>query len=326
MYNYLDADGENSTKDQKENRKSTNNADQHPSTGHRGGFRGTVLNFICSIILGIIFMSMHVLKAFFANDLTNQTSHSKHWKDGINEGFQIYMIIIWSILILACIIGIFSLLFKKRFFYIRFYSFSGFEIFVWLTTIGYFVQAIFSMFAVTNLREILKTSGINCSTSINPDCPNTGAYIAQLLLNGIQIFLQIIFISNLQRVISTARKIAEQKQLKTHECYPHFLLMKHMIFFLAVVNFFVWLTDSFIRPKRISAFSKTEIDFFKSNTWEVIYNLTSPFVIFFRFNCVIQLLSQFWQLSRVDQKKNQHMIEVQDNDNNIVIPRNIQRR
>jgi len=152
---------------------------------------------------------------------------------------------------------------------------KGFEYFVILSGIGPVIQIIFTIVANVMSGGLIPTA----------------LFLAEEIINVIQIFMQVVFYT---RVKSVQIRASEGEEMDVQELRCIRMILLGAIMYFAVCNFALWVEDSFIETRNAAnSWQKQYIE-----NWPVIYNVFNPLALVFRFNSGLLFLNVLFDKKR----------------------------
>ena len=203
--------------------------------------------------------------------------------------YEIFKVIFYSIIIVTTAIGYVASCTSKS----KFRIYSGLDLLILASTLGLFLQGCLALIAAAafsngsviegNFPAILESTSAPPEQKDRPIVPYgmTVAVVISRLLAMVEVFLQATFFMHAGRI-----KIRKTDKVRK-------LLMKEVLFLLAVSNLAIWFVDSFIEVKNQQV-SPVSIYYYGHKHWELIVLGLTPFILFYRFNSFLILVSNYF--------------------------------
>ncbi len=196
----------------------------------------------------------------------------------------------------------------SRNFQSRFHEFHGLELMIILTTFGNAFYFVFSVIAgISSLdesthndtvgfidpekhsyssRQIFNATGLLTPHASHDDQVPSNTQIAFLLVsqcsNLIENLLQTAFMIHAARVSG--------RQCRSSLAY---VLFRVSVVYLALCNLATWINNSFVEFAEGSRLSEMEESYYGREWWGVVFHVTMPFMLFYRFNSFIVFMEIF---------------------------------
>ncbi len=189
--------------------------------------------------------------------------------------------------LIACVVG-FRL---TKEFQSKFHDFKGIELMIILTTVGNsFFYVFTSVAAVAALFGENKTASallyLGADHEDHHEAPVTIPMVWAHLIsqngNLIVSLLQTAFMIHAARVSGRAMQGT-----------PQYVLFRLIVLYLAMCNLATWINDSFIEFAETTHLSGLQEEYYGADAWDVIYHITMPFTLFYRFNSFILFMEIF---------------------------------